>query len=83
MAITCDMTTFAQLSTTGQLTVPAAIRKILGLAPGDPVQISVQGGRMVVEAVVVVTPKNFDELDAALDKIEGRYGEAIARLADL
>lgn len=76
------MTTISQLSSAGQLTIPAAIRKELGIGTGDPVQISIQGGRMIVEAVIV-TPKSFDELDAVLDAVEADHGEAIARLADL
>lgn len=76
------MTTISQLSTAGQLTIPAAIRKELGLSPGDPLRISMVGGRMIVEPVIV-TPKGFDELDAVLDRVEADHGEAIKRLADL
>lgn len=76
------MTTISQLSTAGQLTIPAAIRNELGIGPGDPLQITTQAGRMIIEPVIV-TPKGFDQLDAVLDAVEADHGEAIARLADL
>lgn len=82
LPIQCDMTTFAQLSTAGQLTIPLAIRKELGLSAGDPLQISMVGGRMIVEPVIV-TPKSFNELDAVLDQVEADHGKAIERLAEL
>jgi AbrB family looped-hinge helix DNA binding protein len=48
------MSTITQLNSAGQLTIPVAVRKRLGLAGGGPVQITVQGSRLVIEAGAIV-----------------------------
>ncbi len=47
--------TLIQLSERGQLTLPAEVRKALGLRGGDAFQVRVEDGRVVLE-LVEVTP---------------------------
>jgi AbrB family looped-hinge helix DNA binding protein len=82
MPIRLIMTTFTQLTAAGQLTIPAAVRKNLGLNAGDPVQLSVEGGRIMIEPVIV-TPKGFEELDQAVSGFVADHADAFERLADL
>lgn len=76
------MSTILQLNGAGQVTIPAAIRKQLGIGPGDPVQVTVGEQGMLLQPVIV-TPKSFAEIDAVFDEVTAEYGEAIERLADL
>ena len=76
------MSTILQLNGAGQVTIPAAIRKQLGIGPGDPVQLIV-GEQGLLLQPVVVTPKSFAELDRVIDGIIEDYGEAVDRLAEL
>ena len=39
----------ATLSTKGQLVIPARLRKALGLQPGDEVELTLEGRRLVLE----------------------------------
>jgi AbrB family looped-hinge helix DNA binding protein len=50
-----------QLSPRGQVTLPAPVRKALGLEPGDNLVISVEGDRAVLEAAVVVPIERYTE----------------------
>lgn len=45
--------TLIQLSERGQLTLPAEVRKALGLRGGDAFQVRVEDGRVVLEPVEV------------------------------
>ena len=46
-----------RLSTKGQIVLPGKIRERLGLQPGDPLDASIEGGR------VVLTPKRARHFD--------------------
>ena len=50
-----------QLSPRGQLTLPAPVRRALGLEPGDSLVISVDGERAVLEPAVVVPIERYSE----------------------
>jgi antitoxin PrlF len=50
-----------QLSPRGQVTLPAPVRKALGLEPGDNLVISVEGDRAVLEPAVVVPIERYTE----------------------
>ena len=50
-----------QLSPRGQITLPAPVRKALGLEPGDNLVISVEGDRAVIEPAVVVPIERYTE----------------------
>ena len=41
--------TTASLTSKGQITVPARLRKMLGLGPGDRVRFGAEGGRVFLE----------------------------------
>lgn len=82
LPISLDMTTISQLSSAGQLTIPAAIRKKLGIGAGDPLQISMVDGRMIIEPVIV-TPKNPGEVREIVTKIKVERAGLLDRLADL
>lgn len=51
----------AQLSSRGQITLPADVRRAVGLEPGDPLWIRVEAGRIVLEPVVVVPVERYTE----------------------
>jgi antitoxin PrlF len=50
-----------QLSPRGQVTLPAPVRRALGLEPGDNLVISVEGDRAVIEPAVVVPIERYTE----------------------
>jgi AbrB family looped-hinge helix DNA binding protein len=50
-----------QLSPRGQVTLPASVRKALGLEPGDSLVIAVDGDRAVLEPAVVVPIERYTE----------------------
>ncbi len=54
-------TTVVQLSPRGQVTLPAPVRKALGLEPGDNLVISVEGDRAVIEPEVVVPIERYSD----------------------
>ncbi|MHB1580903.1 AbrB/MazE/SpoVT family DNA-binding domain-containing protein [Acidithiobacillus sp.] len=54
-----DITT--QISTRGQITLPADTRKQLGLKPGDTLLIHLEGGRIILDPAVVLPVEIYDE----------------------
>ena len=54
-------TTVVRLSPRGQVTLPALVRKALGLEPGDNLVISVEGDRAVIEPAVVVPIERYTD----------------------
>ncbi len=50
-----------QLGKRGQLTLPAEVRKALGLKPGDALVVRVEGGRVVLEPAAVLPIEIYDE----------------------
>ena len=53
--------TLIQLSERGQLTLPAEVRKALGLRGGDAFQVRVEDGRVVLEPVEVTPIELYTE----------------------
>jgi len=51
----------AQLSTRGQATLPAALRRSLGLRAGDAFRVRIDDGRVVLEPVEVVAIELYDD----------------------
>jgi AbrB family looped-hinge helix DNA binding protein len=50
-----------QLSPRGQLTLPASLRRSLGLRAGDAFRIRLDDGRLVLEPVEVVPIELYDD----------------------
>lgn len=50
-----------QVSRRGQITLPASVRKSLGLQDGDALRINVVDGNVVLEPVAVVPIEVYDE----------------------
>jgi len=48
------MAEIAQISKRGQITLPAGVRKALGLEPGDTLVVRVEEGKVVLEPAVVL-----------------------------
>jgi len=48
------MSEITQISKRGQITLPAEVRKMLGLEPGDTLVVRVEEGRIVLEPAVVL-----------------------------
>lgn len=59
-----DANTFdalVQLSSRGGITLPATMRRAIGLRPGDPMRIRMEDGKIVLEPVVVVPVEMYSE----------------------
>ena len=50
-----------QIGKRGQLTLPAEVRRALGLKPGDALVVRVEKGRVVLEPAVVLPVEIYDE----------------------
>jgi antitoxin PrlF len=50
-----------QISPRGQLTLPAKVRKALGVEPGDNLVIHVEDGRAIVQLAVVVPVERYSK----------------------
>ena len=50
-----------QLGKRGQLTLPAEVRRALGLKPGDALAVRLEEGRVVLEPAVVLPVEIYDE----------------------
>ena len=57
-----------QLSSRGQITLPASVRRELGVRSGDPLVVSVEDGRIVLQPAVVVPVELYS--DDRLDEFE-------------
>ena len=55
------METIAQISSRGQVTLPADVRKQLGLKPGATVMVHLEEGRIILEPVVVLPVEIYTE----------------------
>lgn len=55
------MSVLVQLSSRGQITLPANVRKALGLRSGDAFRIRVEAGEVVLEPVEVVPVEIYTE----------------------
>jgi len=53
--------TFVNLSSRGQITVPAKVRKAAGVEPGDPLAISVEGGRIVITPAILLPAETYTD----------------------
>jgi AbrB family looped-hinge helix DNA binding protein len=63
-------TDVVQVSPRGQVTLPASVRRALGLEPGDNLVISVEGDRAVLQPAVVVPIERYT------DERTGEFDEA-------
>ncbi|BAS26119.1 AbrB family transcriptional regulator [Limnochorda pilosa] len=50
-----------QVSTRGQITLPAEIRRAAQVRPGDHLLVRVEGGRIVLEPAVIVPVERYTE----------------------
>jgi AbrB family looped-hinge helix DNA binding protein len=57
-----------ELGAQGRLVVPAAIRKMLGFEPGEPLLARVEEGRLIIEKAESVERR----VRARFDKVKGR-----------
>jgi AbrB family looped-hinge helix DNA binding protein len=64
-----------RLTSKGQVTVPIGIRYALGLAPGDDVELAVEGGRGVFRRAA-----SLDDLRAAFPAVPRAGAHALERL---
>jgi antitoxin PrlF len=55
------MKTISQISSRGQVTLPASVRKALGLKPGDALLIAVEDGRVVLEPALVLPIEHYTD----------------------
>ena len=55
-----------QITPRGQITLPADIRKALGLGPGAAVEVSIEGNRIVVQPVVALPVRIYSDEDLAM-----------------
>ncbi|MCL6527987.1 MAG: AbrB/MazE/SpoVT family DNA-binding domain-containing protein [Thermaceae bacterium] len=55
------MKNITQVSPRGQITLPASIRKVLGLKSGDVLLLSVEQGRVVLEPARVLPLEAYTE----------------------
>lgn len=63
------MSEVTQISKRGQITLPAEVRKMLGLEPGDTLVVRVEEGRIVLEPAVVLPLELYsDERIAEFEK---------------
>ncbi|WP_457637714.1 AbrB/MazE/SpoVT family DNA-binding domain-containing protein [Oceanithermus sp.] len=63
------MSEITQISKRGQITLPAEVRKMLGLEPGDALVVRVEEGRIVLEPAVVLPLELYsDERIAEFNK---------------
>lgn len=51
----------AQISKRGQITLPADVRKALGLKPGDTLVVRLEAGRIVLEPAVVLPVEIYSD----------------------
>jgi len=58
---TSNRPTFVNLSSRGQITVPAKVRKAAGVEPGDPLAISVEGGRIVITPAILLPAESYTD----------------------
>jgi antitoxin PrlF len=50
-----------QLGSRGQVTLPADVRKAMGLRPGDTLVVRLEEGRLVLEPAVVVPVEQYSD----------------------
>jgi AbrB family looped-hinge helix DNA binding protein len=63
------------------IVIPKAIREILGLVPGQPVEVSTDGKALfIMPTHRTATDKEFK---AAMSKTMKKHGKALKKLADL
>ncbi|AMA74840.1 hypothetical protein TthSNM11_01500 [Thermus thermophilus] len=55
------MKALTSLSKRGQITLPAEVRRALGLKPGDTLVVRVEAGRVVLEPAVVLPVELYTE----------------------
>lgn len=66
------------ISTKGQVVLPIAVRKALGLKPGMRVSVVVEGKRAVLTPAPAAAPANLEQLQALL-----RYDGPAVKVGDM
>ena len=56
-----DRPIFVQLSSRGQITLPAKVRTAVGVKPGDPLAISVEEGRIVISPALLLPVEHYTD----------------------
>lgn len=74
------MKNISQVSPRGQVTLPASVRKALGLKPGDILLVEVEEGRVVLEPARVLplevyTEERIEEFNQAAQASEQELAE--------
>lgn len=57
------MTTLVRIHRKGQMTLPSRLRSAIGIAEGDVVQATIQGGSIVLKPTLVVDRSGFPTAD--------------------
>lgn len=79
--------TLTQITDRGRLTLPVEIRKALGLTAGAAVEVSIEGGRIVIQPVIALPVRIYSDEDLAMfDEAQHMTGaemkEALGRWDD-
>jgi AbrB family looped-hinge helix DNA binding protein len=73
--------TLVQVSTRGQLTLPAEVRAAAGVAAGDTLLVTVEEGGIVLRRAVVLPVETYD--DARLEEFRAAAGLSEADVAEI
>ncbi|MFH1177124.1 MAG: AbrB/MazE/SpoVT family DNA-binding domain-containing protein [Acidobacteriota bacterium] len=78
------MRTITQLTSRGQITLPAEIRKAAGLRAGDTLVVRIEGGRVILDPAVLVPVELYSgerirEFARAAEMTENELAEARER----
>lgn len=70
-----------RVSEKGQVTIPKNLREIAGIKPNGEVSITLEGGRLVIEALdrseSVAIRERLQRFLAALERLEGTGNQAV------
>lgn len=58
--------TFCQVSPRGQVTLPADVRRALGLQGGDALEVTIEDGRIILQPVMTLPVRLYTEADLAM-----------------
>lgn len=76
-----DRPIFVQLSSRGQITLPAKVRTAVGVKPGDPLAISVEEGRIVISPALLLPVEHYtDERVAEFAQAAELNGDELAEV---
>mgnify|MGYP000066294575 CR=1 FL=1 len=70
---------YVKVTRKGQVTIPLAIRKVLGIKEGDILAVREEGGRVILEKVGLPEPgepagrETYEELVKELERVRGAW----------